>query len=312
MGSAGGRSGQGGLVPEWAWFLDPAQFQAFVDLVTAELERSALPYAFDVEAGVVRLPKRPEMESAALGLVNLAQVCHRTPLHTWPAIVGQHMARSLDLAREPDDSVSQIASDFDQARQRLKVRLYPADVGDDVFLTLREPMDGVRAVLVYDLPETIHSVQQEHVALWQRPLDELFAIALANVKAGDPVDRKSFPIDETAALTLLSGGSYFTASHALFLEDYLTPAPELGAIVAVPHRHALIYHPIVDQGTLVALSAMIPMARGMCRDGPGSISPHLFWWRDGRFTLLPCTVTESSVRFNPPDEFAEILSRFVT
>jgi hypothetical protein len=311
MGDSDNRSGEGGAVPTWARFLETGRFQALVDLVTAELERRGIPFHFDVEQGLVHLPK-PESEAAALGLLNLAQICHQSPFHTWPSIVAQHVGRSLDLADETDDAIERLAADFDQARTRLKVRLYPADVGSEIFLTVREPMDGVKAVLVYDMPETIHSVRQGHVDGWGRPLEELFAIALDNVKASEPVEPKTFPIDQNAALTLLGGESYFTASHALFLGDYLDPIPEHGALVSVPHRHVVIYHPIVDQGVLLALNAMIPMTLGMFQDGPGSISPQLYWWRGGRFLLLPTEVGNSEIKFTPPDEFVALLNRVVS
>jgi hypothetical protein len=309
MDDAGGLQGQGGSVPTWARFMDPGGFQALVDLVTAELERRGDAFTFDAEGGRVYLA---QPEGSALGLANLAQVCHQTPLHEWPGVVAEHVGRSLDLAAEGVDTAEQMARDFDRARQCLKVRLYPSDVGGDIFLTVREPMADVRAVLVFDMPETIHSVHQDHVDAWGRPLDELFAIALANVKAGDPVDPKTFEIVPGASVSLLGGGSFFTASHALFLGDYLSPAPEAGALVAVPHRHAVVYHPIADEKVMVALNTMIPLAMGMFRDGPGSVSPHLYWWRDGCYTHLPTEVGESTIEFNPPEEFVEVLNRLVS
>ena len=48
----------------------------------------------------------------------------------------------------------------------------------------------------------------------------------------------------------------------------------------------------------------------MYREGPGSISPHLYWWREGRFAQLPSKVTATSVTFSPPDVFvSEVLDR---
>lgn len=311
MSDSGSRPHQGGSVPSWARFMESGQFQALVDLVSAELERREIPFDFDVEGGLVRLPK-PENDGAALGLVNLAQICHQSPFHTWPATVAQHVGRSIDLASESDGTIEELVNDFEQARKRLKFRLYPSDVGSDIFMTLVEPMSGVKAVLVFDMPETIHSVRQDHIEAWGRSLEELFAIALANVKAEDPVEQKSYSIDETASVSLLGGGSFFTASHALCLDDYLSPVPDAGALVAVPHRHAVIYHPIVDQGVVVAINTMIPMALGMFREGPGSISPNLYWWHDGHYTLLPAEIGTSTIEFKPPEEFIEMLSQFMS
>lgn len=302
--------GPGRSVPHWARFMDSGSFQVLVDLIAAEFEHRAIPFEFNIDDGLIQLPERGK-EGAALGLLNLAQMCHRAPLHQWPTIVAQHVSRSIDLAKECDDSLDLLAGDLEQARKHLKVRLYPSDVGSDIFLTVREPMPGVKAVLVYDLPETIHSVHADHVQAWGVSLEELFSIALANVKANDRVEPRSFPIDDTSSVMLLGGESFFTASHSLCLEEYLQPAPAEGALVAVPHRHAVVFHPINDAGVLVALTAMIPMARGMFQEGPGSISPSVYWWRGGHFTLLPAELVDGKIEFKPPEEFVEMLGRIV-
>src|SRR6185312_5302861 len=114
---------------------------------------------------------------------------------------------------ESDGTIEELVHDFEQARKRLKFRLYPCEVGQDIFLTVVEPMSGVKAVLVFDMPETIHSVRQDHIEAWGRPLEELFALALTNIRADDPVDQKPYAIDATASVSLLGGGSFFPASH---------------------------------------------------------------------------------------------------
>jgi hypothetical protein len=93
------------------------------------------------------------------------------------------------------------------------------------------------------------------------------------------------------------------------LEDYVKEAP-FGALAAAPHRHAVLYHVIRDRSAIKAINAMIPAAFGMFQEGPGSISPNLYWWQSGRLTLLPSRVTAKSIEFAPPPEFVEnVLNR---
>lgn len=302
--------GAGGSVPEWASFLKPSQFLALMDLVRAEFARHGLDAALEAREGKVRLLGNAN-GMRFLGLANLAQVCHQLPFHEWPGIVAQHFARMMHALDGKEAMHDRLAADFAEARALLKVRLYPADVAQHGLYTYRAPMDDVIAALVLDLPETVDSVHEAQIAAWGRPVDELFAIGLANVRTGDPAEPQSYELGGGGSIRVLGGHSFFMATHALLLDAYLEPPPEHGALVAVPHRHAVIYHPIVDQTVLCAVNAMLPMARGMFQEGPGSVSPHLYWWRDGQFTLLPAEVGSTAITFSPPDEFVALLERLM-
>ena len=58
--------------PDWARFLDEAEWRAFVVALDAELTRRSLPYRID--EGVLWARWGSE-EDEALGLTNLAQMC---------------------------------------------------------------------------------------------------------------------------------------------------------------------------------------------------------------------------------------------
>jgi hypothetical protein len=51
------------------------------------------------------------------------------------------------------------------------------------------------------------------------------------------------------------------------------------------------------------------LAKCMHRDGPGSISPNIYWWREGELTLLPTRLSDDSAFFEPPEEFIDGLNR---
>lgn len=310
MGRSDDSPNAGGAVPEWASFLKPSQFLALLDLVRAEFERRGLEASLDAQDGKVHLPgDAPGMRF--MGLSNLAQVCHQSPFHEWPGIVAEHFERMMHALDGKEELHDRLAADFAEARALLKVRLYPADVAQHGLYTYRTPMDEVIAALVLDLPETVDSVHEDQITAWGRPLDELFAIGLENVRTADPVAPQTYELGDGGSVHVLGSNSFFTASHALLLGEYLPSPLEHGALVAIPHRHAVIYHPIVDQTVLVAVNTMLPMARGMFQEGPGSVSPHLYWWRDGQFTLLPSAVDADTLEFRPPAEFVAMLERVV-
>ena len=45
----------------------------------------------------------------------------------------------------------------------------------------------------------------------------------------------------------------------------------------------------------------------MHHDGPGSLSPYLYWYHDGEFTVLPYESEDDALTFVPPDEFVDVM-----
>jgi hypothetical protein len=95
---------------------------------------------------------------------------------------------------------------------------------------------------------------------------------------------------------------------AFLLGERLPPEAGSSAIFAVPHRHALLYAPLVDLGIVESINRLIAVAGPMFEQGPGSISPSLYWCRAGSVTLLPSQFDGSNIQFMPPDEFVQALN----
>lgn len=57
-----------------------------------------------------------------------------------------------------------------------------------------------------------------------------------------------------------------------------------------------------------SINHLIPMAVSLFQQGPGSISPGLYWWRHEGVTLLPAQADGRRVQFAPPDEFVQVLN----
>lgn len=290
-----------GNVPEWAAFFSRDEYVAFLAAVSAEMQRRELPH--QIEAGTVTVT-HPDGQQQKFGLQNLAQICHRDGREQCATAIERHFEVMLhsDIEQEATEAMAQ---DYDRARALLKVRLYPRDylraVGDA--LVYRELAGDVLQVLVFDLPNTVSTVQASQARGWKRSEDELFALGLDNVKAEGKLPISGVANPQGGAVSALLGDSFFAASHALFLSDYLTPATSYGAIVSMPHRHVVLFHPIVDLSIVSAITRMVTMAHGLYREGPGSISPEIFWWRDGNFMLLPARLSDSKLEFAPPIEF---------
>jgi hypothetical protein len=291
-----------GPVPEWASFFTPRQYHEFDQEITDELALRGISAEFDEDRGSARITGG-EWEGSRLGFVNLAQSCHQIPRRQWKSAIHEHFDRILKSVG-PSDETDALDADFDAARAALRVRVYSAETEGMERSVTRPLTDGIVELLVYDLPDSAAGVLRENIAEWNRTDEELFAIGLENIKSGAKIEAIRLPGEGGAELFGIFGDNdIYTASHALFLEDYLPDDLELGAIVAIPNRHAVLYHPIVDAKAVGALSSIIPAAIGMFEQGPGSISPYVYWWQNGIFQRQPTEITEEGINFNPTEEF---------
>jgi hypothetical protein len=301
--------GKDDQVPDWASFFPEEDFRVFMAALRQDLAARSLAHEVDAGAGSVRITP-PGNEPQTFGLLNLAQVCHQTPRGEWPDVIERHLDVALSVFAGGMDFVDRLGSDFSRARPLLKLRLYAEDyLESGIPMVYRPVAEGLVAVLVYDLPQSIASVPADHLRSWRRTEDELFALGLQNVKAAGTLQHSTVPLPQGGALELLTGtDNYFAASHLLCLGDYLAETPAAGALVGAPNRHGLVLHRIEGIEIMGALQALLSAVPGMYAEGPGSISPNLYWWRDGTLTLLPSLIEEGQINFSPPAEFMEMLN----
>ncbi len=304
MGPFGNLFGKNDKAPEWASFFSAAEYQRFEKLVCDYFHEEGAEVA--VEEGFVHVPERDH----TYGLQNLAQVCHMSPEEEWRDTIGEHFLR-LREAEDDRDRIEQEMEDFDAVADLLAVRLYHEDyvnsLGRDK-VVFREDFEGTVSVLVVDLPTTIQTVPSETAKKWDKSVDELFAHGLGNVRRTVVPEVSTEEITPDVVIRYFVSDNFLTSTHALMLNQHPDCIGTYGALVGIPHRHVVLCFPINDIGVVSAINAMLPVIQGMFEEGPGSISPHLYWYQDDQFTLLPCEVTEEEMRFQPPAEFIAVLN----
>lgn len=289
--------------PGWAAPLTEDQTTAFLAAVGEQMERRGLPH--EIGEGTVRIERGAEWHE--FGLSNLAQLCHMLGEREWGEAIAEHFD-NLFAAADDETRVQELARSFEGIRSMFKVRLYPgASLGgmDPRPPSSWELAPGLTAVFVYDLPTTVRTASETHVESWGKSRDELLSAALENVRA-DAIEVK--PIAEGASAPVACvADHFFAASHAFLLGERLPPEAGGSAVFAVPHRHALLYAPLVDLGVIQSINRLIATAGAMFEQGPGPISPSLYWWRDGSVALLPSQFDGTNVQFIPPDDFVQAL-----
>lgn len=284
--------------PEWAGFFDPDAWHEFSQLVRDETGRRGWPHDFAL--GIV------VHAGMTMGLSNLAQICHGAPREEWAQLVGQHFSTL-------DGDLEIRFQSAEQAHAAMRARLIDDDYlsGRDVPLVGRRVGNDLTVVLAYDLPDTVHLPGREKVLEWGDEA-ELLELALENTRREPDLELTRHDYDEAqggpTSIWLLTGDSFFTATHGLWAEAFDRPPSEHGTLVAVPNRHAVLAHPIRDLGVVGAIQIMLPLARDLWTEGPGTLSDGLYWLRDGFLERLETRVDGDAVTFAPSEELMDVLN----
>lgn len=293
------------LVPEWASFFNEDEYSNFIIAVTQYF--SKLGADFEIDGGVL-LVNENDFGFGRLGLLNIAQRCKQSESDQYDQIVQDHF-ESMRRSREFTAEFETYVDDFERAKEYLGVRLYAqeyiAHLGKDKVLG-EDYTEGIYAMLVFDLPDTVMNVQPEQLDKWGKSLEEVFEVGLNNIKEKYPFDFRKEDIEGMDVF--FSINDHFFSGNILFdLDDYPEALGEKGALVGFPHRHTVMFKPIDDMEFLQALNFMISATYGMHQEGPGSVSPYLYWYHDGKLTHLPYEIEDNSLKFIPPQEFNDML-----
>jgi hypothetical protein len=165
--------------------------------------------------------------------------------------------------------------------------------------------EGVDAVLCVDLPTAVSNLTPEQLSFSGYTTPQLWELAISQIDDGLPVNAEDLGDEVTAFV----GDSFFVASRVLDLEHFAGDIPAHGALVAIPHRHLMIVHPIKTTRAVKALNTMLGAAAHFFAQGPGSIVPYVYWWRHDRSLLrIPSGVRDGHQFVLPPDELIAVLN----
>jgi hypothetical protein len=244
--------------------------------VEAELRSRGLAYELVEGGAALRDPP------VVIGLLNLAQQCHASVPPRWPELIRFLLDR---VAALPEDEaiIRERVESGEAGHVHLRVRLHPDDYlacVNRAELVVEPVAPTLAACLAWDLPTTVSLVRRSDIASWGVSDDALFEVALDNVRASEAVARGVVAGEGATDVEELSSGSHFAASHALLLHDHVGASPGDRLLVAVPNRHQVLFARLASGDPAgPVLAAMRPLVARSFRNGPGSISPRVFWWK---------------------------------
>jgi hypothetical protein len=278
---------------------------------TTDAPDSSLPMLTAAQASYLRQLVTPYVQDGPhRSLHNLAHWCRQVPEADWPQLVAAHFA-SLEQASRGGESPEELLRGA-HARLLPVESLTPDVVGSMRYA--RVVADGLVFAYALDGPTSVRILTDDDVE--RAGLEDLGQAAHANLMRV-PVEHEEVSIDGRARLHSFYGDSLFVASKALFLSEAARqvtgePLPDAGALVAVPNRHQLAYHPITDGSVADAVNGLAAYALEAHGDGPGALSPRVYWWHRGSLTSL--TVIDHDTRtfsLRPPPHLLGLMKGLV-
>lgn len=308
-------SDKGFRVPAWAQsFLTPGEHAEFTRLVSLELARLDLPIDVDFLRGQAQV-RHSGRAGGRINLINLAQLCKIRPRPAWAVEIEQFFDGVRRTYLYPASILEQMER-FEAVRSRLKVRLHPETYMDHLdapLLVLRKIADGISALLVCDMGYANVSVPRAMAESWGKPLDEIFELAVGNVRAEGRLVESHGAALGGPPVDLLGSESNYAATHLLFFGDYFQGGTAYGALLGVPQRHVLVRHFIRDARTIEAVRAVRMITDDWYEQGPGAISRELYWWRPGKLERLEVRRVKGAIAVLPSEEFQDlVLERILT
>lgn len=295
--------------PPWAHNLDADEFRTFVALVERYFAERRIPAQVKADEGVVQAESGVFERASVLGLQNVAQSCAQVAIERWPSLIAEHFD-CIFAVSDDQNALMVDVGDFDKVSERLRVRLYPIDLLSQSVETIHRPgPEGTIEVIVLDLPTTVRTISRSEAKRWALEAPELFEIGRRNLQRAGLLKRTAVALYPGVEIQLYSGDPYYAASHALLLDAYLPDALPHGALVGLPRRDVMLLHFIRNIGVAEAIRSILQAIVSMYADGPGSLSPHLYWFRQGEFITLPYELDGDALDFLPPMDFVDLLER---
>lgn len=250
-----------------------------------------------------------QLDGRTSPLHSLAQRCRSAPEEHWPAMVEQHFAR-LEAASRGGESAGELT-------RQVCLRVLPdnalpaeATATGDGFRYVSPLAEGLVTALALDAPGSVRIMTDGDVA--RAGLEHLWAAGRARL-LDEPVEHEEVRAPSGAVLHSVHGDSHFVASKVLVLPELVRALtgrelPPGGALVVLPTRHLLAFHPIVDGTVVDAVNDLGQYALGAHEDGPGPLSVRLYWWHDGRLDSLTVIDDETrSLSVVPPGELMDLM-----
>jgi hypothetical protein len=232
-----------------------------------------------------------------VALDDLRARCLLLPRKQWEDVLVEAL-QALALARESRADLADLAVAGPLLRTRVQSEgSVLADDGVHARLC-----DGLVEVLQVEREGALSPVPARVAEGWGVPVDELLVRGRAQVLQAEQPTVEPVDLGAEGVVAVQTTGPW--AASQLHRLGELVGETDAGSLVALPTRHLLLAAPLRTRpGALDAAQALLLNAERLWQDGPGGLSPDLYWVRAGQVVHLPGTPTSLS----PPVSFLTVL-----
>ncbi|MGV9776041.1 hypothetical protein [Streptosporangium sp. NPDC003464] len=238
-------------------------------------------------------------------LAGLHAEARRRSREDWPMLVSEHLSHALATVDEPFD-----ACDLAQVRPLLRTRVRLDDDLGAARVVGRHISTDLVEVLTVGHGAAGRPLRPEEVGCWPITAAQALDLAADNVYGDEPLSLTEADLGGVA-IRRLSGPVADAAAHLRRLDDYLT-VPADGVLVALPEPSALVVHAVEGIGVVRAIERLRLFAQREYDRGEGALSPQVYWWHDGRLSLIRADLVsqdgQTRLVVAPPPEFARVLA----
>jgi hypothetical protein len=285
--------------PEWAKDLSEADERSLTAAVEELLRSHRIEFEWIDEGLRLEVPADHHTITA---LERLANTYKRAGSLERVALIERHFRQVLSPAQLPERWGAARAGMRAGVRPRASLR------GDPWPEVTRELTDELIAVLILDAGGDGHWVSPERLATWGVTADEAWKIALENVRTEPLLADRRTPLAGGGEVRALFGTTGYGAARAVELDRFFERPAPMGALLSVPAGNLVIFHVIGSPAAFSqARQQMLRTSASLFNSEEWDpVSPHLHWWRAGRWQPITFGDEKGTLRYRIPDELAAL------
>jgi hypothetical protein len=150
------------------------------------------------------------------------------------------------------------------------------------------------------------TVKREVVEAWGVTEADAFRVGQENLIRFETFDVRRINSPDGQSITLVSGESIYSAAHAIDLGRFIVPESPNGVIAMLPDRRTILFAAAEKAVLDSVLAQMVGIGMKLYNDADGPITPSIYWWKDGVWTIAGGP-TENGYSVRLPDDLAALM-----